>query len=172
MHHALIPALLVSAACAQTVVDKSQLGNLLPLLESRADELRCEVRSRPPVLDFNSRFRAEFAVRLPLAQLGGRNHHLGLLVRVQPETGGALVYLSARLDDQARHPRRSSAEGPRNPSYETRDRARGGPERPKVFRRIAIQGLLRSDRLLAHRMTVVSARLDARRVSMLGRYSW
>jgi hypothetical protein len=97
MHHALIPALLVSAACAQTVVDKSQLGNLLPLLESPADELRCEVRTRAPVLDFSSRFRAELAVRIPLAQFEGGNHHLGLLVRVQTE-GGAPVYLSARVD--------------------------------------------------------------------------
>lgn len=104
IHHALIPALLELAACAQTVVDKSQLGNLLPLLESPGDRLRCEVRTRAPVLDFSSRFRAELAVRIPLAQFEGGNHHLGLLVRLQTEGGGAKVYLSARSMCQARHP--------------------------------------------------------------------
>jgi hypothetical protein len=98
VNRVLIPALLVSAACAQTIPDKSQVGNLLPLLESQAEGLHCEVRTFAPVLDFSHRFLAGFSLRVPLAQLPGGNHQLGLLVRVQPEGGGEPVYLAAKVD--------------------------------------------------------------------------
>jgi len=98
MNRVLIPALLVSAAGAQTILDKSQVGSLLPLLESQADGLHCEVRTFAPVLDFSHRFRAGLAVRVPLAQLGRGDHQLGLLVRVQPEVGGEPAYLAAKID--------------------------------------------------------------------------
>ncbi len=98
MNRVLIPALLASAAYAQTILEKSQVGNLLPLLESQADALHCEVRTYTPVLDFSHRFRAGLAVRVPLAQLGGGDHQLGLLVRVQPQVSGEAIYLAAKVD--------------------------------------------------------------------------
>jgi hypothetical protein len=94
----LIPALLVSAACAQTLVDAGRVGNLVALLESRqTDGLHCDATTLPAVLDFSFRFRAGLTVRIPLGQFSGPGHRLGMLIEVRPEAGGAPVYLGRRF---------------------------------------------------------------------------
>lgn len=110
MNRALIPALLLSAAYAQSIVDPAELGNRLLLLESQqADALRCEVKTLTPVLDFSSRFRAGLTVRIPLQQFSSGGHPLGMLVQVRPESG-APVYMARKFDFPDSAPESASIE--------------------------------------------------------------
>jgi len=98
----LVSALLVTAACAQVVVDPARVPNLLKRLEPRADEqpLRCEVVPIKPLLNFSFRFQPGFILRVPLGQYTGPRHRWAIFMKVTP-AGGKTVYLATgiRLPD-------------------------------------------------------------------------
>lgn len=60
--------------------------------------LKCQAGPLRPVLDFSFRFRAGYTVRVPLEQYRGKGHKWMVMVRVQPEVGGAPVYFLDRLN--------------------------------------------------------------------------
>ena len=79
--------------------------NLLPVEPGKAFfaqtgvlPLQCEVRPLRPDLDFSFRFHTGYDVMLPLRQYRGPDHHWTVMLRVQPDTVAAPVYLEDRLD--------------------------------------------------------------------------
>jgi len=84
-----------ATAAAQTLVDPDHIANARKSFESAADarQLRCEMTSVRPALNYAFRFQTGYVIDLPLSQFSGAGHKLRMLVRVTPE-GREPVYLT------------------------------------------------------------------------------
>jgi hypothetical protein len=92
---ALFSAVVWATASAQTILPPER--GAVVFGRSGLGVLKCQVRQIRPVLDFSFRFRAGYAVAVPLSQYQGPGHRWTMTVRLQSGASGQPVYFVDRM---------------------------------------------------------------------------
>src|SRR5436305_11838742 len=100
--HLRVPLLLSASLALCPAVDAQSFVNIdrfppaMRNFEWRPDDqpLACAVSSLRPALNFGFRFQAGYAVSIPMNQYRGKGHRWTVLMRVTPESGKPVYFVS------------------------------------------------------------------------------